>query len=277
MAVRTYRSSSKTMSLSSLIKQNSSQYRKALYGILVGLLLVMYGINLAPESTELMIMGLLGNSPAEGVFGLVEIALFILPMLVQLCLFGTVTANDMNSSGILIFTRTQSRKRRMAEQLITVAFCSVLFDIFTIIPIIIGCIAAGIKIASTSSLALLILSWFCGTVLCHVVFVLVMNILTIKFKQIPCMTATCILYSVGFVIAIWFSKLLDGWLVVLYPSVQGMIGIHNIDVLAEMFPYYFTNSVHFFTAAFSAIYSCILTAILFVIGLKLIDKHDFLN
>lgn len=277
MVVHTYRSSSKTIRLSSLIKQNSLQYGKTLYGILLGLFLFMYGKNLVPESTELMIMGLLGNSPAEGAFGLVEIALFILPVLMQLCLFGTVTANDMNSSGILIFTRTQSRKRRMTEQLITVVFCSVLFDILTIIPIIIGCIATGIRITSTSSLALLILNWFCGTVLCHVVFVLAMNIFTIKFKQIPCMTATCILYSVGFVVAVWFSKLFGGWFVALYPSVQGMIGIHSIDALAEMFPYYFTNSVHFFTVAFSAIYSCILIAVLFVIGLKIIDKHDFLN
>lgn len=277
MAVRICRSYSKRTSLNNFIKQNIAEYKKTFYGILLGLLFVMFGINLAAESTELMIMGLLGNSPAEGEFGFFEIALFILPMLSQLCLFGTVTGNDLNQSGILVFTRTQSRKRRMAEQLVTVAICTVLFDIFTILPIIIGCIVAGINIVSGSSLALLILSWFFGAVLCHVAFVLAMNIFTIRLKMMPCITAICILYLLGFVAVIWLYKVAGGWLVALYPSVQGIIGAHNIGVLAEMFPYYFTNSISYFSIAFSAIYSCILIALLFALGFKIIDKHDFLN
>lgn len=270
-------SCSKKTTLNSLIKQNKTVYVKTFYGIGLGLILVLYGLSALPENLELMLIGLLGGSPSEGELGMFEILLFILPMLIQLSLFGTVIGNDMNQSGIFIFTRMQSRKRRMTEQMLVVLSSSVLFDIFTIVPIIAVSEFAGIHIFDSFTFISLILIWFCGTVLCHVAFVLIMNVCTVRFKMVPCLMALCIVYAWGFADVVWFFKLENGLAVALYPSTQGIIGAHDIGNLAEMFPYFFTNSVPYFTIVFSAIYSSVFIAVVFAVGLRIIDKHDFLS
>lgn len=182
--------SKKTM-FGNIIKQNKSVYIKALYGIALGFILALYVVNIAVDSMELVLVGLLGGSPSEGEPGIFETLIFVLPMLIQLCLFGTVISDDMNQSGMLLFTRMQSRKRRMAQQMLVVLSSSVLFDIFTVVSVIVISWIAGIRISDSSVFLSAISLWLFGTVLCHAAFVLIMNVCTVKFKTVPCLVGVC--------------------------------------------------------------------------------------
>ena len=87
----------------------------------------------------------------------------------------------------------------------------------------------------------------------------------------------CVAYVLGFANVIYLFGFANGWLTALYPSVHGIMGAHNIESLAQAFPYFFTNRVPYLTTAFSAVYSSVLITVIFAVGLITIDKHDFLN
>lgn len=270
-------SKSRLKTLKNVLIQNKSAYRNTLYGLVLGVILTLFGINNAPENVELLSFGMIGSSLSEGKLGIFELILFTLPLLVNLTLFGTVIETDMNETGIFLFIRSHNRKKRMAEQMLVVLSASVLFDILTFVPLIIGSTIWGIPVYSFSTLMTVILSWLACTVLCHCMFVLVMNVMTVKFPMMPCLLFMCALYASGHVVMAYMPKTLNGIIAALHPSVQAIIGAHNIESLQNMFPYYFVNNIQYFTVYYSAAYSCSVIILTIVVGMRIIKKHDFLN
>ncbi len=251
--------------------------RKSLWGIPFGILLSLFALARSLTSPEEALLGLFGTYVGDSLPLVAEHLLFALPLLVQLLLFGGIMAADREQAAVFLFTRSAGRRQWALKEMGTILGGSVLFSLLCGIFVLIPVLLAGNAPADPSALLLTAGALAVTVIPCQALFVLACNILTLRLSS-PAYALWILLplYAGGLIVSAFGRNIAGGIPVILYPSAQGILSVHNIPGLNELFPAFLENPIPAFRLWISPLYCLILSVFILWAGVRTVIRKDCL-
>lgn len=202
--------------------------------------------------------------------------IFILPLCIYIFMFGSFIGDDINRSAVFLFIRKNNKLEWYTKKILSLFLFTVIYYLIFIITITTCFMIKGIPIHSVESYFYCVFIIFICCILCNFVFLTATNILSIKIKNtaIP-MSLICIAYY-PVQILLTPPPYASRPMIKFYPSMQSALFLHQITDTPFINSQYFELSISGFSVMFSLIYNLIFFTLLYLIGIIMIKKHEFL-
>lgn len=251
-------------------------YKKLIYSLIISALIFLYIKSREADYIEQYLIVLFGGiNRYENTFFLDWVILPV-PFFVYIFLYGNVLRNDLKKAAVFIFIRKNEKtkwyRNKIASLLLyTVLYYSLFFIIMTL------CFKLnGIRVYSIESYVYSILIIFTNCILCNFVFLAAMNVISIKVENFTLLLTFTFIAYYPVQILLTPSYYSHIPIIMFYPAMQSVLFLHKIADTPFMDSYYFQLAIDGFTPLFSLIYNLILFILVYIIGIRIVKKHDFI-
>jgi hypothetical protein len=265
--------SKKSPKTNMFLKKESLVFKKCFWAFGLGALLVLCGSIFRFETAEEFLACMLGGVTTNEIPSFWMVVLYNISILLQFVLFGSLVSGDMDQSALFLFSRSYSRRRWILKRMFLIVVCSLLFTVIAICTVTAGSVIFGVPVHHTAAWMQTAADLLVSMGLCNVVFLLAINIFSLKAKVTSCLLVAWILYMPGQILMNLLPN--SGILISLYPSSQAVFGLHDIPRLSSLFDWYFQYAIAGFTPLFSLGYNLFMMITLGFVGLVFVKKHDF--
>ncbi len=252
---------------------NKPFYLKCFWGFPLGVIIALFQVVRLPNDIGDIYFGLFGGVAAGELPDTISIMLYVCPLLVQLFLFANIISEEKDRAAVYLFTRSYSRVVWFRQKLFLAFICSILFSLFMYTGVFILSYIMGIKLICYDKFIGIIILLLLTAGLNHAVFVIGVNMLSIRIRHTFAFIVAWLIHTPGQLIATLVPKTASD-IVMFYPSAQSIIVLHDLPNLAQLYPEFFIGSIKGFTLLFSTVYNVGLIAGVVCLGIFLIRRTD---
>lgn len=231
----------------------------------------------ADNSLEYLFLFSYGHVDLQGVQDLIPVFFWIAPQLILLYFLGNYISVHLEQNAVYIFTRTHQRSTWLLAKVFTLCLYVLIYYFIQFITLWIVASSFGFQMNDPQGGIPLILEEFTLLVLLNILILLMVNILSLKISSLLAYT----IVTGGNIASLFFSYFLNEYqvgvgLIKWFPFTQGILSWHSQipSSLTRHLPNLFY--LQDFSILFSTLYLVISSAILLVIGVKMLEKMDLI-